>query len=61
MTIDRNIYIVLRSITLYAMEEIIKLMYIIKKVINSNKIQASREEIMVMEQKEQVSTELQCE
>lgn len=40
------------------MEEIIKLMYIIKK---SNKIQASREEIMVMEQKEQVSTELQCE
>lgn len=61
MTIDRNIYIVLRSITLYAMEEITKLMYIIKKVINSNKIQASREEIMVMEQKEQVSTELQCE
>lgn len=43
------------------MEEIIKLMYIIKKVININKIQASREEIMVMEQKEQVSTELQCE
>lgn len=60
-----EINVVRRSTTLHAVEEIRKLMYIIKKkkkkVIIINKTQALEEGIMVMEQKELLSTELWCE